>query len=986
MGYIRRRLLAICLILFSSVLMFYGCDRNQYKNMSLSIEGGTEMEVVLNDDASQNIFVITAQVSKMPKGYNGAVSFDVSANEGVIRVVDTQRPVEDGRTIAVFEALQQGGPVAIKVTTLEGGLSQTVFVKVTKPVTSIAFTEQVIPVIKGERTDISKYLLFNNGPNSTNQTGVKLELSSEDNSDELIRIVSDGSFITVPEDVNISEFQIRARSTVNNEIVSNTMATIKVITVINVNDIKLMHTNHTADIPEDDVVLDKTLANGEYSMVLATNTSPLYSKTVYFDFAGDVNENNNYVVTVKGLQTNGAIIEDSGEENRIVEVDENIPGRKNWFNINARGNGLTKITFVIDRYDFKGKFTQTIVLNINSQAYPTNIAVHDVITKQELEHIQLYANYNETTTFGTPFRLVVSNETGEMINQKVKVNISSFAAENVQLYDSNKTLIPFGSELVSGGQYFLRHNFAERPTETIKLNLESVTYSKVFTDVTILIETQPIVLSTSRAQVNIDVTQGVVDVKLDVLGLPSGFNYLNLRYELVKNEFSDASKMVSVSQTASQISVTPITTEIGECKVKVIAPNGSFQEYTIVLYESLNTAQTSITIAGVTINAQEMVGLATAEINVKNGLNIQVYFNINGKEYSSLAGTGLEYKATSSNNQIVQNKQVSYQLQTQNMAGTSFVRIEITGFNDSGQKNKVVYFEANINVSVPLANLLTNESETVLYDKSSLALTQVEAYGKYTIYLSSSPVNATFGFDDIEWVCEYNGSELYPYVEISPDKNTYIYTFTTINFDTITLQTTKSNFKQAVVTCEIAGSSTQMLTFNMVARVQQEFTNENGYIISAPKTAGVRFLVYRAVRVSDFVFENVASRGTSTHPVFEVVYDQRDLGYDNSTYTNTEACIKTVYFTVYPANALHKKLNVVSNNDAVRATVNNVTQAITIQLLHKPTTTEPIIVTVYPSDKLLQIIILFSINFNLGGKYEYKWISRKLLRNHTTVK
>ena len=991
MGYIRKSLLAICLILFSSVMLFYGCDKNQYKNMTLSVEGGTEVEVVLNDDAAQNLFVITAQVSKMPKGYDGAVAFSVPVNNA-IRAVDTSRKVEDGRSIAVFEALQQGGPIPITITTLEGELSTTVYVKVTRPITSISFNQQIIPVIKGQTTDISKYLSFNSGSGSTNQTGVKLELSSEDNSDQLIKVTTNGSQLTVPNDANISEFQVRARSTVNNEIVSNTMATIKVITIVNVNDIVLMETNNTNDIPEDDAALEKTLSNGEYSMVLATNTAPLYSKTVYFDFAGNVNENNNYTVKVKGMQSNGSIIEDSGEENRIVEVDDDVPGKKNWFTINARGNGLTKITFVIDRTDFPGEFTQNIVLNINSQAYPTGIAVNDVITGAKLDYIQLYANYNESTTFGTPFRVTVSNETGAMINQKVIVNISSFAAANVQLYDSNKNLIQFGSELISGGQYYLRHNFAERPTEDISLNLESVTYGQVFVNVPIKIETQPIVLTTSRDTVNIDLTKNLTDIKLEVLGLPTAFNYLNLRYELIKDDVSDASKMISVSQTASQIAVTPITANIGECKVKVIAPNGSEQVYTIVLYESLNVEQTNITIAGVKIDAQETVDVYIASINVKNGLNLHVNFTINGKEYSSLAGTGLDYKATSSNSEVVQNKQVSYEFQTQNMAGTSKIRVEITGFNDSGQKQKVVYFDAIIRVSVPLSNLLTNESETPLYDQNSLALSQLEAYGKYTIYLSSSPANATFGFDDIEWVCEYNGSELYPYVEISEDGNTYIYTYTTMNFDTIRLTTTKSDFKQAVVTCEIAGASTQMITFNIVARVQQEFTNENGYIISAPKTAAVRFLVYKAVRVSDFVFENVASLGTATHPVFELTYDERDLDYDGSQYQNLKNCIKPVYFTVYPATALNKELGVTSNNSAVDVSINNVDKTITVQLLYKPTTTEPITITVYAKDdvnngqigihKIIRIRVLdgnsLEAAFEIRNEDDLKKVSSKL--------
>ena len=950
MGYIRKSLLAICLILFSSVMLFYGCDKNAYKNMSLSIEGSTDMEVVLNDDPSLNLFTVTALVSKMPKGYDGAVSFSVPVND-FISLKETSNKVEDGRSRAVFEAKQQGGPVAITVKTLEGNLTTQVNVKVVKPVTSISFNSQIIPVIKGEQTDISKYLTFNAGESSTNQTGVKLELISESNSDKLIQVVTDGHFLTVPSELDLSEFQIRARSTVNPEIVSSTLATVKVITVIPTSQITLMHNNNTPDISDDDLAVEKVNST-DYGIVLATNTGNLFTKTLYFNFANNVNENNNYNVSIKGLTESGAILDENNEENRIVEAVK-VPNKLNWFNINARGNGKTKIEFIIERSDFPGQFTQTITLNIDVQAFPTEISVSNISTNEKLDYIQLYANYNESTTFGTPFRVVVSNETGAMTNQKVIVNVSSFAENNIQLYDSNKNLVQFGSELISNGQYYLKHNFTEAPQEEIKLNLESVTYSQVFTDVLVLIETQPIELTTSRDTVNIDITKGVVETKLEVLGLPSGFNYLNLSYELLKDDVSDASKLVSVSKTASQIAVAPKTTNIGigECKVKVIAPNGSYQIYTIVLYESLNTAQTSVTIAGVTIDAQDVLDAeSAAEINVKNGLNIQVYFNINGKEYSSLAGTGLSYKVTSSNNQVVQNKQVSYQLQTQNMAGASHVVIEITGFNDSGQKNKVVYFEAYITVSVPLANLFTNESETVLYDTNSLAVSQQTTYGTYTINLSSSPVNATFTFDDIEWICEYNGTELLADTDISQDKETVIYTFRTINFDTIRLTTTKSNFKQAVVTCEISGSSTQMLTFNIVARVQQEFTNENGYVISAPKTASVRFLVYRAVRVSDFVFENVASRGTASNPVFEITYDERDLDYDGSKYNNTANCIKTINFTVYPANALNKDLGVTVNNSAISVGINNVNKTITVQLLYKPTSTEPITITVYAKD------------------------------------
>lgn len=141
------------------------------------------------------------------------------------------------------------------VRTLEGNLQQNITVRVVKPITSINFTTAVVPVVKGERTDISKFLNFN--PEGTTQNGVRLELSSPVPSDvELIRVITDGQYLTVPADLNVTEFKMRARSTVNEEIVSD-FVTCRVVELVPVDKIVLMNNNNTPNTTEDDLALEK---------------------------------------------------------------------------------------------------------------------------------------------------------------------------------------------------------------------------------------------------------------------------------------------------------------------------------------------------------------------------------------------------------------------------------------------------------------------------------------------------------------------------------------------------------------------------------------------------------------------------------------------------------------------------------------------------------------------------------------------------------
>ena len=953
MGYIRKKLVALSLILFSTIMLFYGCDNNKYKNLKLNVSN-TDMEIVLDEEPQNNLFSITARVSDMPKGYDGAVEFIVPVNN-FITPVTTKPQVNDGVSVGVFEAKEQGGPITITVRTLEGNLQQNITVRVVKPITSINFTTAVVPVVKGERTDISKFLNFN--PEGTTQNGVRLELSSPVPSDvELIRVVTDGQYLTVPQDLNVTEFKMRARSTVNEEIVSE-FVTCRVVELVPVDKIVLMNNNNTPNTTEDDLALEKN-SSGEYNITLATNTENLFSKTVYFKFDNDPNLNNNYIVSVTGRGQDGSITNEDGTPNSVIQVDETINTR-NSFDLKAIGNGKTKIEFVIKHAEFPDyePFTQKIVLNINVEAFPKTIEVTDETNNVALNQIKLFANYDGTNLFGTPFKIVVKNETGEMTNQKVTLSLNS-GQENIFMYDRYKNPVAFNEPINAGQTYYLTHNFTAAPVQEITLSIVSETYNEVFLNIPIVIETQEIVLSTDTPEVHIDINNPTLQTPLQIKGLPATYNLTQLRVELVKNDVSDASSLVEVVQSATQIALLP-KGKIGECYVNVIAPNGSQVTFKIILFESLNSSNSSITFAGTQIPAKDELGGVVPEITIKNGLNVQINFVINGNSYTNLNGTGLIYNANSQNTGIAQIKP-NYQIQTQNMGGTSRITIQITGFNEAGEQSKIIYFEFDVKVSVPIDKLETTTREVTIYDTNTLSSNLVNTYGTHEIVLTSTPSNASFTYEDLYWVFEFNGSEtigsnkkdndpdfVYP-IENGDD---LIYTFITNSFDIITLRTTKSNFKRATVTCQI-NSGSNNLTFNIIARVNQQYKNETGATIDSPKSESVRFIVYKAQKVENIVFQNVKTNVINGMNYFELVFDERDLGWNGSTYTNTQNSTREISFDVYPSDALYKDLAAVSNNSAVEVKVNNITKVITVTVKTRISGTEDVIVTVYPLDSV----------------------------------
>ena len=1011
-GYIRKKLIVFTLILISTVAIFTGCSKDKYKGLKLDVDN-TDIEVVLSDNVEENVFSITASVSKMPKGYDGAVSFSMPVNN-FIEVVDDKPQVKNGVSTAYFKATRQGGPITITVMTKEGNLSKEVNVKVTRPITSLSFNQETIPVLKGEKTDISKFITFN--PSGTNQNGIQLELNNGDQPNELIKVVTEGQYLTVPNDVALSSFQIRAKSTVNPELATS-FVNAKVVTIVPKNNITLMYDNRTPDMSDDDIALDKN-SDGEFDLIMATNATDSYSKTIYFNFNNNASENNNYKVTVKGLNDDGTIEDDDHVINNIVQIDKTL-NRLNSFDINAIGKGKTQIKFIIERADFPGyePFRQTITLNIRSESFPTKINITNGTDNKALEEIRLYANYNENSgVFGTRFRIHVVNETGIMNNQDVVLSLSS-GANNIQLYDRFHNAIPFNTPIDSNMDYYLAHTFATPPTTTIKLTVTSVSYSKVYKEIPINIDTKTLELSTTEPSLALDVTKKDQSKDLKIDGIQqSAFG--TLKVELVKDGDVDASKLLTYTQSSTAIKLYPLG-DIGVCTVKVTAENGSELVFTVTLFESLNTENSRVKIAGVELQGSEEKNGQIPSITVRNGLNIPVTFIINNKVYNDLDKTGLEHIINTTDARVV--KIPNYRsIETQNIAGKSTIEVMITGYNEFGDKNKTLYFLVEVNVTIPLSSFDSNNPEvTTLYDRSGLISTQEEnAYGKYTIKLYSSPINASY--TKMKWKCVDNyGETLEPQTSISNwDGEFYEYDksqgATVIQYSNseYTIIVRIIDLASAEVECYFnSATNKDYLTFRLIAKVEQSFVNEDGVKISAPKETSVRFVVNKVVKVSDYIFTNIASisnevlqcitcghkvkrssitegvdfsqpqveldcevcKKKTTHKVIRsgyslIEYDERDLNYANGQYNNPEAQVKVVNFDILPKNALNKNLAAECSDPALTVNIDNTNRKIYITINKQLINDNMAIIKIYALDNV----------DNMGNYTSYKEIEIKV--------
>lgn len=911
---IRKSLVLVALILFSALSVLSGCNDNIYKNLALSLSTSASNGVVtLSDNPQDNVFTITATTTGMPKGYDGAVDFSVPVNDS-IELVQGATKLSNGVFYASFLA-KEPGTVNVSVVTLEGNVSSEITIKVVKEISSLNFKDTLIPIVKGVETDISNFL--NYLPQNTNQTEVELELIKQGANDELIKVIRNGSKITVPADCNVTDFEVVAKSIYKETVFARTQA--KVITLVGTDQLSVKYDNGTAGETSDDKVL--TYSRGEYFLELASNTDDLHEKNIYVDFLNPADAAN-YQVSVVGLTDDGTIVE-NGIKKGVVQID--IDKTTGVLTVKAIGLGTDKLILNVSRRDFPNytEFTKQLIVNVNVSAYPSEIEVTD--GTNVINELVVYANYDDVL-FGAPIMFNVKNEFGVMNNENVIISLSGYE-DRVELYDRWRNSLQFNTEQSANYLYYIKHTLTSVPSD-LTLTVTSAKYNKITKTIPIRVVTQGINLTTDvggkEGELSLDIS--VSDpTAVGISGLPNGYDYRNLTFDYDQT-------MINLIVTSSRISVTP-KTEIGKTVLTITAPNGSRVRFTINLYESLDYETTNITIAGQLISPYELTNSDPINVTVRNNLTLPINFTINGKSYNALPDV-LDYNAQSEHRDVVRVAS-NYRLATQNISGSSLVTITITGYDNFGVKTRVATFRLNISVHVPLSEITVATREVTIYDYNEINVEQKQTFGTHKIVLNTQPSYATYTFEDLEWLVNYNGISynVKQLAELTISGSTYTYRLRTSNVTTITLVTDVNNYTQATIYCELG--STSSATFTVSARIKQNFVNESGVLIDATKQVDVKIDVIKPVAVEYFVFDNVETKVINNYyREYYVTFDERELGYTDAGYTTNN--VKQINFEVYPQNALYKDLDVRSSvPSSIDVSINNKTGVLTITAKNK---------------------------------------------------
>lgn len=943
----RKRFLAFGIVFLSAMLVFLGCAKDTYKNLKLTLNL-TEQTIILSDTQADNIFSVVATTSGRPKGYSGAVNFNISNPTNSIETYAEQPVLSGGVTTAKFLAKKPGTSI-INVVTSEGGKSARVVVNVIREIKNLEFKTSLLPIARNVETEIKNYINFS--PYDTNQKEIALSLSLKEGGsgtlEELQKVQIIGSKILIPTSANIDNFILFATSVTNNTIIKS----VEVVVVENITDeqISVYYDNNTLDNIVDDIALTKESSN--YVIELARNTEEFNSKHIYFKFNDDSELDDAYIVSLQNFNSG------------ILQVDK-INTRKNTFLLKSVGDGEVILSFVIKHANYSSfeSLYKYVNVKVKIVSYPKNLILTNNVTNDEITEISLFDNYSGVNAMGTPVKVVLTDNYIEMPNQFVKFGFSSPVGDKIRIRDQFGAVLSTNDLIVSGSTIFVSHIYtqAETPPNELSLIITSATYPAV---------SKSLEVEFIRGQIILGLDSGITNLKInkaDYINEEMPFGYLEVlltginasfdRTTLTVAEFDTT--IVSLIKTPTLIAFKGLG-KIGVTNAKISAPNGSFVEITITVFEELKEEQTYIHVAGHKINSIDPETSITEIYDryyypLSNGLSLNIGYTINNILMTTIPGIfEINTYAQDLNGEILTNdrfvvRAVNYNLiNTLNRAGNSLVEVKIRGYGNEGNQNKELIFKFIINVQIPIATIGTNGSEVTIYDSNTLSLNQLPTYSSHTIKLNTNPFTASYTYSDIKWTLLYYNI---PYT-VEPiysglEGNDIIYNFSLGNStSTVRLVTNKLNFAEAKVTVHLAATSQNSEIFTIMAVIDQSYYNELGDEINSRKETQVKFTAVKPTKVSDIVFNNILNH--------TVTFDSRDLAFGAGGFTVPESQrTKVVNFNIIPAGVLTKDLAVSFSGSDIAVTVNNNNSTISIVAKTKSSTGKPIEVTVYSLDSV----------------------------------
>lgn len=488
-----KKLSALILVLFSSVLILFGCG-DPYDKFKLTVstsdvvlylneqttepdgEGETSTEST-NQTTYSSETTFTVKVDGTTKEIGGGVEITQYAINGVDDVVkiDTisNDTTADGGAKYRLTALKPGKGVII-INTVEGNKKHEINVTVYVPVKSVEFKDSPIAIRYGGSINISNNVIHK--PQSTNQKEMKFYL--EDYSSSNVVKDETGGVISTNY-ASIENGVVTSKDVLGYPVDNKGNRCIKVYGV-SIYDPSIK--TPTLSIPVLEIVDEKDFVlqtvteagyayltknnYGYYDIILGHNvpTNPyIYARSLTLKLSNSYLVDKQYAITTNynSVLTQNSVFQlDSSVEEKDRYNYEGIVEKYPYktFNFSQVNLGTQILEVYVDRLGYEGLFTTTLKIRVIVKDFAQTLTATDSAGKDATAGLVVYNAYGGSS-LGTSVALNLSpNEDG---NYKIKVTLVDCplldGVVGVTMTLANSTNVYNGDEVPSGTKLYLKH-------------------------------------------------------------------------------------------------------------------------------------------------------------------------------------------------------------------------------------------------------------------------------------------------------------------------------------------------------------------------------------------------------------------------------------------------------------------------------------------------------------------------------------------------
>ncbi len=940
---IGKKIYLTLMVLFSAVCVFSACTKDPYKNMQLSVST-TSVTKEYSPDSADNFFDLSATVEGVDADdVSTAVQFTI-ANTDIIDIAST--PSINGATTTQKFAIKSTGRTSILVTTVESGNDgakrQMVDVNITSAIESLAFTYDTLPLVRGIRTDLTTNVYDGSGyltytPTYTTERNVELTAIDNAGSEITEGVVIDGNTITVTDDT-LTEFNIRATSADNDQVVATTRAV--VLEPISADDFTI---KQVTDAGTSDLGTFILQGKDAYDIMLANadsvhETQNIKTVDVYAGDTSASGEGSAYTVRARGLNASGTAI--SGLN--YLSARRNTNGTYTLGE--GRGFGSDNIEFRVFYRGYENIFAPvTITLRVTVSSYPTLLQITGSATSTTaLENIVVYKDTDYVAQVGTPVFVRIANDNGNLINQKAYVYVvdgdGNKVDNGIMIYHfvgGSMERVFANTPVTHGEQLFVNYVFnPDMQGGTYALVAESALFGEVKSAPhAITLITQDINVSMP----NVTMAQGSTRALTanDLMGVAD--SQIGLSNLALSSSDTDVVKVYYDEPSDTWILSTEGTSKIGEATITVKAPNGKTASNTVVVYTEITGDNTQFELNGVAYS----VATEPSEIDITSGSTLVANLLINGVRYNKTP-QGMTLVATDYDNKVVNLSSDRLSVFTLNTTASTTITFTLTNFY---QPDEALVYRFVINVTVPVSKLNINSPIADIYSINSINMDDYKDKTVHNVIVSASPSTAVLLPENFTFRVRYNGA-FYEPIDVYNNAEGKKYTFELIsggNFE-VYVQTYNDDPTMYTVTTRLFVEYTDSYQFDMYVGYSQNYMGINGtYNVTVSKS--VTIITKNAAHIRN-IYNNLGNKNIDFN-TNQLVGDEGNWtqGHEQVFNFTINPSASNVFVSTVLVTGGNVTLNQSQSTDSVlvyensylQITVDNTTGRVRVKLLAIPT-------------------------------------------------